>query len=167
MKKVILFLQRAEEIVGGGCLCIFFGTVLIQMFSRYLSISMTWTGEVCTYAFMVSVFFGASAIVYNRQHFAFTALIEKVEGNKKNVISLFISAIMLCFNGAMCYYGMLITQKYWHYTWTTIPSFKKGPVFLCMPLSAGLAILFLIALMMEDVEKIRRRKIEDKKEGSN
>ncbi|MDD3368709.1 MAG: TRAP transporter small permease [Lachnospiraceae bacterium] len=163
MKKVILALQRAEELLGAVCLCVFLGSVLLQMFSRYLGISIIWTGDVCTYAFILSVFLGAGSMVYNRQHFAFTAIVDKLQGTKKSIIKIFISVVMLFFNGAMFYYGILITEKYWSYTWTTIPSFKKGPLFLVIPVSAGLSILFLIALIVEDIQEMNGKKVEDKK----
>lgn len=166
MNKAVKVLQRIETLAGAILLSIFLVSVLIQMFSRYLGISVTWTGEVCTYSFIMSVYFGAGSMVLDRRHFAFTALGDKLKTERaKRIHAAIISCVMLLFNVVMCYYGVLIAKQYWNYTWTTLPKMKKGPVFLVIPISATLSVIFLAALILEDLKAAKSGEFKPREGG--
>ena len=74
MRKIIAGMQKVQILIGGLFLLIFLLTVVTQMFTRYVGISATWTEDVEMYSFIWAVFMGASAMVYEKKHFAFTAL---------------------------------------------------------------------------------------------
>lgn len=134
---------------------IFLITVVIQMGTRYLGISATWTDEVSMYAFIWAVFMGASAMVYEKRHFAFTSLYDAMKNEKaKNVLSIVIDIIMLVFAVLMSYYGVLVTKQFWNYTWTSLPQFKRGPVWLAVPICGVTAALYLIGQIVEESGKL-------------
>ena len=57
-------MERIQLVVGVACLSIFLLTILIQVFSRYLGISVMWSEEVANFSFIWAVFMGAS-IMHN------------------------------------------------------------------------------------------------------
>ena len=48
---------------GTVCISIFFVTIVIQVFCRYAGITVTWTGDVSTYAFYMGRFCGEAWIM--------------------------------------------------------------------------------------------------------
>ena len=125
MKKAIEWMQKIQIAVGGFFLCIFLLTVVFQMLSRYIGIAATWTEDVSMYSFIWAVFMGALAII--------------------------ISLVMLVFAVLMAYYGYKLTQKFWNYTWTNIPSFKRGPTWTCLPICGVTSTIYLIAQIIEEI----------------
>lgn len=153
MKKVIEWLQKIQIAVGGFFLTIFLATVVFQMFSRYLGIAATWTEEVSMYSFIWAVFMGASAMVYEKRHFAFTSISDRMKNQRlKAALSLFIAVIMLTFAVLMLYYGWTVTQKFWNYRWINIPTLKRGPTWLCLPLCGLTSAIYLINIIVEETK---------------
>ena len=152
MKKAISMLQQIQIAVGGFFLMIFLLTVVYQMLSRYLGIAATWTEDVSMYSFIWAVFMGAGAMVYEKRHFAFTSISDMLkDGPAKKVLSIMISLIMLVFAILMAYYGVKVTKQFWNYTWVNIPSFKRGPTWLCLPLCGITSAIYLVYQIIDDV----------------
>lgn len=153
MKKAVHTLKNIQLTVGTIFLTIFFITVVGQMITRYAKISATWTEEIAMYSFIWSVFLGGSAMVAERKHFAFTSLVDKLENPKhKGILNIVISLAMLFFAVLMVYYGVKTTQQFWNSNWINIPSFKRGPVWACIPVSGFLMCIYLIANIVEDFQ---------------
>lgn len=115
------------------------------MATRFLGISATWTEDVTQYSFIWAVFMGASAMVYEKAHFAFTSISDLIKSTKvKGVLAIIISCVMLVFAVAMVYYGIIITQRFWNYTWVNIPSFKRGPTWLCLPIAGATSGIYIL-----------------------
>jgi len=138
VKKAIAALQKAQIAVGGVCLAIFLVSVSWQIIARFAGVAATWTEDVSLYSFIWAVFMGAAAMVWENRHFAFTSLSDNLKSRAaKGVLAILISALILFFAAAMLYYGILITRQFWNYRWVGIPSFKRGPVWLCLPVAGG------------------------------
>ncbi len=152
MKKAIHMLQKIQVAVGGIFLLIFLLTVVFQMISRYIGIAATWTEDVSMYSFIWAVFMGGGAMVLDRKHFAFTSISDMMKDEKKkSILSIIISLIMLVFTVLMVYYGFKLTKQFWNYTWVNIPSFKRGPTWLCLPICGITSTIYLIELIIEDI----------------
>jgi TRAP-type C4-dicarboxylate transport system permease small subunit len=157
IKKIISTLQRLQVIVGTLCLALFLVAVLIQIFSRYLGIAVTWTEDVSLYAFIWAVFMGASAMVFEGKHFAFTSLSDGIKSQAvKRGISMLVSVFILVFAVLILYYGARITKQFWNYRWVTIPSFKRGPVWLCLPIAGGMMTVYALYHIVSDVVKFKK-----------
>ena len=155
MKKAIEMMQKIQVAIGGFFLCIFLLTVVFQMLSRYLGIAATWTEDVSMYSFIWAVFMGAGAMVYEKRHFAFTSISDMLkDGPAKKILSIVISLIMLVFAILMAYYGVKVTKQFWNYTWVNIPSFKRGPTWLCLPLCGITSAIYLVYLIFEDITNL-------------
>lgn len=157
MKKAIQILEKVQIGVGAAFLFLFLLTVVVQMLSRYLGIAATWTEDVSMYSFIWAVFMGAGAMVYEKRHFAFSSLSEALKSERaKLLLEIVISAAILLFSLWMVYYGIRITRQFWNYTWVNIPSFKRGPTWLCLPLSGLSASIYTIAQIAENVGKLAK-----------
>ena len=155
MKKAIDSLQKVQIAAGGLFLAIFLVTIIYQMFTRFAGISATWTEDVTKYSFIWSVFMGASAMVHEKAHFAFTSFSDKLKSEKlKKVLAIIISLIMLFFAVLMAYYGYLIAKPFWNYTWSNIPSLKRGPTWLCLPVAGVTSAIYLIEHIVTDARSL-------------
>lgn len=155
MKKAITMLQKVQIATGAAFLLVFLITVVFQMFSRYAGIAATWTEDVSMYSFIWAVFMGAGAMVYEKRHFAFTSISDMLKNEKiKTIISISIAVIMLIFAGLMVYYGYKITKQFWNYTWVNIPSFKRGPTWLCLPICGVTSTIYLVNQIVEDIKSL-------------
>ena len=153
MKKALDTLQKIQIAVGGIMLAVFLVTVVFQMFSRYAGIAATWTEDVSMYSFIWAAFMGAGAMVHAKQHFAFTSISDSVKNPKiKSFLSIIIALIMLVFSLLMLYYGVLITKQFWNYRWNTIPSFYRGPVWMCVPICGATSSLYLVGQLVDAVK---------------
>ena len=156
MKKAIDILQKTQTIVGSIFLTIFLLTVVVQMLTRYIGVSAIWTEDVSMYSFIWSIFMGASVMVRDNKHFAFTAFADKIKSEKaKKIIAIVIHILMLVFNVLIAYYGYTLMMKFWNYKWVSIPSFKRGPTWLCLPVAGVTSVIYLIELLVNDVKGLK------------
>lgn len=155
MKKSIDMLQKIQIAIGGFFLAVFLITITYQMFTRFASISATWTEDVTMYSFIWAVFMGASAMVHERAHFAFTSLSDNIKKPQvKKILAIIIAVIMLIFALLMAYYGVIISKQFWNYTWVNLPQFKRGPTWLCLPIAGVTSSIYLLYQIVEDVKSL-------------
>ena len=161
MKKAISTLQKIQVAFGGLVLFIFLVTVAWQMLARYMGISATWTEDVSMYSFIWSVFMGAAAMFYEKRHFAFTSLSDMMKNKKtKAVLNIIINALTLVVMIWMIYYGVQLTIQFWNYTWVNIPSFRRGPTWLCLPICGVTSSIYLINHMVDEVKNLMKGETE-------
>lgn len=152
MRKAVDMLAKVQIWVGAGFLFIFMAAVVIQMICRYTGVAATWTEDVSMYSFIWATFMGAGAMVNEKRHFAFTSISDMLKNPKtKGLLQIFINIIMLIFAFLMLKYGITVTKQFWNYTWNNIPSFKRGPTWLCLPLCGGTSCIYLIVQIIEEL----------------
>lgn len=157
MKKFTDTLQNIQIAVGGVFLSIFLFAVVTQMICRYLGIAAMWTEDVSMYSFIWAVFMGAGAMVHSDAHFAFTSVSDMIKSQRnKRILHLVISLIMLVFAVLMLVYGAQVTAKFWNYQWINIPSFKRGPTWICLPICGLTSSIYLIQHIIEDLQKLAK-----------
>lgn len=157
MKKALGYLQKVQIVTGGIFLSIFLGSVVIQMVCRYMGIAAVWTEDVSMYSFIWAAFMGAAAMVYEKQHFAFTSISDKLTNKKvKTILSIVIAIIMLIVSILMFYYGCQLTKQFWNYRWVSIQEFKRGPTWLCIPVCGATSTLYLIGEIIENVNSLMK-----------
>ena len=72
----------------------------------------------------------------------------------KSIIAVIISLLMLFFAILMAYYGYKVTKQFWNYTWNNIPSFKRGPTWLCLPICGVTSAIYLVQQIIEEIGSI-------------
>ena len=154
MRKFLDTMQKIQIAVGGAFLSIFLVAVVTQMVCRYLGIAAMWTEDVSMYSFIRA---GAGAMVHSDAHFAFTSVSEMIKDPRKKILlHIFISAVMLIFSVLMAFYGAQITKQFWNYKWINIPSFNRGPTWICLPICGLTASIYLIGHIIEDIGKLAK-----------
>lgn len=157
MKKALGYLQKVQILAGGIFLSIFLGSVVIQMACRYMGIAAIWTEDVSMYSFIWAAFMGAAAMVYEKQHFAFTSIRDKLTNERvKTILDIAIAVIMLVVSVLMFYYGCRLTKQFWNYRWVSIPDFKRGPTWLCIPVCGATSTLYLIGQLIENMKSLTK-----------
>src|SRR5690554_5341781 len=121
IRKLRNFIVQVQIKIGAVFIAIFLLTILFQIFTRYASIPATWVEDVTKYSFVWAVFMGASWAVGRNEHFAFTALADKLSGKKKIIHQIIIHLITMIFTISMIKYGIDVTIRFWNYQWLNIP----------------------------------------------
>lgn len=156
MKKIADKIEKLQLHAGMIFLTIFLIAVLVQVFSRYIGVAASWTEDVAMYSFIWATFMGASAMVNRDAHFAFTFLGDKLEAKKREVLKIFTKSIMLLFSIGMIVYGIRIVDTFWTYIWISIPQFKMGYTWMCVPLAGATMSIYLVAHIQEHIKNIKK-----------
>jgi TRAP-type C4-dicarboxylate transport system permease small subunit len=142
-------LQRAQLVLAGILLFVFLVTVVYQIITRHMGISVPWTEDVSQYSFVWAVFMGASAMILEQQHFSFVSFRDSLKSEKARAALLMAVNIVICFFCIlMLYYGIQIARQFWNYTWINLPNLKRGPVWLCLPIAGTLGGVYAITLVV-------------------
>lgn len=157
MKKLVEAILHIQEMLGTVLLSVFFIAITVQIFARYLSVSLMWTEELANFSFIWAVFMGASVMVYGKAHFCFTYFKARFEGKKGAAYDIFLSVIMLGFTIPMLLYGIRITMEFWNYNWISLPWVKMGYTWLCLPIMGGTMSLYCLYHIIEDIHTLRER----------
>jgi len=145
MNTFVSKLNKFHITISAVFLAIFLISVVIQVVTRLMGISVAWTQDISVYAFIWSVFLGGSAMIYPMKHFAFTSLVDTLKSKKsKQIVNLIIYIVMLIFTINMFFYGIIITQKFWNYRCVNLLALKRGYTWICIPISAALGIIYLV-----------------------
>ena len=79
MSKMVHFGRKGAEAVAVVLFLSLFGTFLLQIFMRYvINHPLPWTVEVCMITYIWIVFWSSSFLLRERDHVAFTVLLEMV-----------------------------------------------------------------------------------------
>ncbi|WP_181347535.1 TRAP transporter small permease [Thalassobacillus sp. CUG 92003] len=152
----IKYLERVQLGIGVLCLCIFFVAILIQVATRFLGISVVWTGEVANYSFIWAVFMGAAVMLNRREHFKFDLLLKKLKGKVRSSLTLLNDLILLAFSIGILNYGILAVQNFWNYNWTSLSEMKMGYVWISIPIMGGTMAIYLIAHIIHNLRNFNR-----------
>lgn len=116
------YLNRISKILELLTVIIFIILVLVilmQMISRYLSISKTgWTDEIISFATTWMVFLGTSYLVQRGEHISVTLLEDSLSGFRKNLLR-----VIIHISNILCGIGLL----YSGYVWVLNTANKKTP----------------------------------------
>lgn len=151
---ILRVMAKAQLVLGVACLSIFLVAILIQVFSRYLGISVMWSEEVANFSFIWSVFMGASIMFYEKEHFKFNMLSDKLQGKKKIYLDIFNNLILLTFNVLILYYGVQTVENFWNYTWISLP-LKMGYVWLCIPIMGFTMSTYTVSHLLDNIKELR------------
>ncbi|MBQ7535617.1 MAG: TRAP transporter small permease subunit [Stomatobaculum sp.] len=155
MKKALAGMQKVQIAIGACFLFVFLITVVFQMLCRYAGVAAMWTEDVSMYSFIWAVFMGAGAMVYENRHFAFTSLMDSIKDEKKkHILQIIISLIVLFFCILMIFEGYKAAKQFWNYTWINIPSMKRGPTWLCIPICGLTSSIYLVAIIADEIKAL-------------
>lgn len=143
MEKVILKIETIHKAVSIIFLVIFVLSIILQVLTRYVSfISIYWTEEVARYSFIWAIFMGSAIMVRQNGHFAMDFLIEKLSVLKVKWINIFNQFLISVFGFLMLYYGYLLVQNFWGWTFNTIPIINQQFAWAAVPISGFMIIIY-------------------------
>lgn len=149
MQKLTYYLEKIQLWLGAVFLVIFVITTLLQVSTRYLGISATWTEEISVNAFIWSMLLGAAVMAKRKQHFSFNLLNGQLSLQKRPLLVILQDVIIMTFCAFCLVYSVEITNTFWNSRWITIPSLKQGYVWLILPTT----FLSIFIYLLEDVIK--------------
>lgn len=158
---LIKHLERAQIAVGTIFLSIFFITIIVQIATRYLGISVIWTEEVANYTFIWAIFMGAAVMVNRKEHFKFDFLLLKLSGKPKVYLSIFNDTVLLVFNFAIFYYGIQAVQNFWTYQWVSLPFLKMWYVWVSVPIMAITMVIYLLGHLVNHIKVLSGKEVSE------
>lgn len=156
IRKLKNLIVQVQIKVGAVFIAIFLATILLQIITRFAKIPATWSEDVAKYSFVWAVFMGASWAVGRNEHFAFTALGDKLTGNKKIIHQIIIHLITIIFTIAMVKYGIDVTTRFWNYKWLNIPEFKMGYIWMSLPITGATMSFYLVMHIAENILLLKK-----------
>lgn len=159
MNKFIRILDKTQSIIGISFLVIFFAVIIIQITARYMGISLIWTVELASNTFIWATFMGAAVMVNRREHFNFDFILRKVKGKTKVLINFINDVILILFNFGIFFYGLQVTQNFWDYTWTSLPSLKMGYVWISIPIMGATMILYSLSHLINHIKELQGKEV--------
>lgn len=158
MRKFINYLEKVQLVLGSIFLVIFVIATLLQVTTRYLGISATWTEELSVNTFIWSMFLGAAVMVREKQHFSFNFLVSYLSNKKASLLVIVQDIIIITFCILCFIYSSEITKIFWNSKWITIPELKQGYVWLILPITFGSMIVYLLEDIIKEISKLRKSK---------
>lgn len=158
---IIKLLEKIQSAVGVIFLSIFFIAIIIQIFSRYLGISIIWTGEVANYSFIWAVFMGAAVMVNRREHFNFDFLLNKFTGKSRIYLSIINDLILILFNIAIFYYGIQAVGNFWDYKWVSLPSLKMSYVWISVPIMGLTMVIYSLSHLVNHIKSLKGKEVTE------
>lgn len=158
MRKFINYLEKVQLVLGSIFLVIFVIATLLQVTTRYLGISATWTEELSVNTFIWSMFLGAAVMVREKQHFSFNFLVSYLSNKKASLLVIVQDIIIITFCILCFIYSSEITKIFWNSKWITIPELKQGYVWLILPITFGSMIIYLLEDIIKEIRKLRKSK---------
>jgi TRAP-type C4-dicarboxylate transport system permease small subunit len=155
--KILNTMQKVQIAQGGCLIFVFLVTVVAQIFTRNAGIAATWTEDVSQYSFVWAVFMGASAMIWEQKHFAFTSFGDSLKSPKgKSALAAAVNLVICVFCLSMIYYGIRVAVQFWNYTWINLPHLKRGPVWLCIPLAGCMGTLYSACHLAAAIKALRK-----------
>ncbi|MBU8906680.1 TRAP transporter small permease [Desertibacillus haloalkaliphilus] len=161
MKKIVSFLEKIQLTVGVTMLCIFFLAVIVQVVTRYMGISVIWTGEVANFSFIWAIFMGAAVMVNRKEHFKFDFLYRKLKGKVRSILSLFNNCVLFLFSLAIFHFGNIAVDNFWNYNWVSLPSMKMGYVWIAIPIMGLTMMIYLVSHIIDDIKHFNREEVNE------
>ncbi|KMK52127.1 C4-dicarboxylate ABC transporter permease [[Actinobacillus] muris] len=153
-------IKKLNKLVAGliiGIFSILVGCVVWQVISRYvLGTPSIATDEIARFLFMWVGLIGAAYATGLKQHLAIDLLLMKQKGKQKIGLQLFILAVMLIFAVfVLIYSGMqLVIDTYLSGQVSPSLGISMGWVYLCLPLSGGIMLVYLVAEITHNLQQL-------------
>ncbi len=142
-------LGHAEEKIAALLMAILLVVLGLQVVTRLLDASLSWTEEAARYLFVYIIYFGASGAIRDRSHISIAFLANLVPAPVRLAAALITNALVLFFLGNVLYWGGRAAINLWDVPTPAI-ELPSGLVYLVLPVTALLMIVRTLAQMEED-----------------
>lgn len=161
MKKVNDWVEKIQIIVGCAALSIFILMVAYQVVSRFTGWAAYFTEEISTTAFIWAAFMGAPVMLRRNEHYRFAGIAEKFTGKLFWINEFICLCILMLCSVIMLVHGIRLSAMF--YTWRFGSMFTVSKIWLwiCLPISGGTSVLYVLELMLRFLQDPSSRKIKN------
>ena len=143
-------LDHFEEYAAGLIMAVLLVVLGLQVVTRIMGASLSWTEEAARYLFIYVIWFGASGAVRDRSHIGIAFLVNFLPPRLRLAIALLTNALVLFFLANVVYWGWRAALRQWDIPTAAI-ELPTGLIYLVLPVTAALMILRTINQMAQDV----------------
>lgn len=163
INKTILLLEN----LAGLIMFIMVLTVTIQLIARnFLKISTPWSEDVSRLLLVWMTFIGSPVVLYKGEHLMVDLVYSRVSTNKRKVINLFTSIVIVIFCIFCLKLGIdLCTNKLILKSVTAAASIPRVYMFLALPVGSFLMMLVSINMLINNILIIIGKKEANYKEN--
>ena len=136
--KIGNVLEHIMQLIGGLCIVVFVGAVLLDVVSRLLHSPMKSCQEIALFAFVWAIFTGSAVAVRRRKHFTIDIVINSFKGVARKVVDIFDLLAVTAFSVVILIYS-------WRYSIICLKRFSQ-PSGICM--TVGTASMFVGSICM-------------------
>lgn len=156
LSKFFNVVDKLEDILCGGTLVCLLFVVLLQVFSRLLGVSLTWTEETTRFFFLWMMFIAVAAGFNRAESSRVVILVKLLPRPIQMICTALYYVVTLGFFIFMVYYGILLTmQKFAFHEMATAIAIPMGFIMICVPLCGLLGIIGTIQSFLEYPHKIK------------
>jgi len=161
MNRLVKMIEKVQMTVGIFFLILFFVVIMIQIITRHLGIPVIWTVELAINSFIWAIFMGAAVMVNRRDHFNFNILERKIKGKAGTSLKIFNDIVIILFNTAIFIYGIQVTEKFWNYNWTSLPSLKMGYVWISIPIMGFTMVIYSVSHLISHIKMFKEKGVKE------
>lgn len=134
-----------------------FVCAILQVLTRYvLPYSLPWTEEMARFILIYITFIGAAVAIYEKSHITITILVSKLSAALKLKIQILIDLLILFFLYLVFRGGIDMVLLSWGIVSGSMPWMMKGYVYLIIPISMVLMVIFLVRQVIENILALKK-----------
>lgn len=122
--------------------------VAIQVFSRWMGISLPWTEELARFVLIWLTFIGSSLALEKKMHLSVKFFVNLLPDKIRYYVRLFIYALMMVFFGVIVFYGFKLTILSFG-TLSSSLQWPMGIVYSILPITSIISIFFIAMEFIE------------------
>ena len=135
-----------------------FFVVMLQIFARYvIRASIPWTEELSRYLLVFMTFFGAAVALKENRHITISILIDFLPDKYRVYVDVFFKVIILLFLAAVLRGSIKMVLLTWETPAGTIPWITTGRIYLILPVSVGLMVIYLGQQLVDVWKRLYRQ----------
>lgn len=144
------FLDHFEEYAAGLIMAVLLVVLGLQVVTRVMGASLSWTEEAARYLFIYVIWFGASGAVRDRSHIGIAFLVNFLPPRLRLALALVTNALVLFFLANVVYWGWRAVLRQWDIPTAAI-ELPTGLVYLALPVTCALMVVRTLIQMAQDV----------------
>lgn len=154
MKRMIDSMAKCQRALGGILLAACLVFIVLQIFSGYVGMEVTWAKSAALYSMIWGIFVESGRLVHERSHFAFTVVSHKIRSVKAVALwDMGIAAVKIVFSALLIYYGFKLSMESGS---GAKPEFlTRGHIWLCLPFCGVTSLIYLFYQIACDLHVLR------------
>ena len=144
-------LARFEESIGAILLVLVFGSIALQIVTRFIFRDpLFWTEEAARYLFVWLVAIGSAECVRNRSHIAMDVFTTLLPPRPRLILSIVLNTAIVAALLFLCWYGFFGTLRA-HRVMSVAVGVQESLLYGALPVGAALLAIRMVAVIIGDV----------------